>query len=121
MMWTFWLFLASMRRLAAPTNFGYPSFPTLRHIRSECSGIRISPVRLWGIDTRKVIATWTGHTDAVEYICWSDDGRVVSGCHGDGTAKEWDVESGESILGLFKMSNDFTFAFAYSPEKDMIA
>src|ERR1700710_1876343 len=99
MMWTFWLFLASMRRLAAPTNFGYPSFPTLRHIRSECSGIRLSPVRLWGIDTRKVIATWTGHTDAVEYVCWSDDGRqVVSGCHGDGTQRNgmWKVARASS-------------------------
>jgi WD40 repeat protein len=89
--------------------------------KQVASGSDDGAVRLWGIDTRKVIATGTGHTYAVQYVCWSGDGRrVVSRCRGDGTAREWDVESGESILGPFKMS-DFMFAFAYSPEKDMIA
>jgi WD40 repeat protein len=43
-------------------------------------------VRLWDIETRKVISKWTGHTDVVCALCWSVDGeRVASGSH-DGTA-----------------------------------
>jgi WD40 repeat protein len=52
--------------------------------KQVASGSDDGAVRLWGIDTRKVIATWTGHTYTVQYVCWIGDGRrVVSGCRGD--------------------------------------
>jgi WD40 repeat protein len=37
-------------------------------------------VRLWDIDTCKVIAKWMGHTELVASVYWSQDGRrVLSG------------------------------------------
>jgi len=36
--------------------------------------------RLWSIETRKVVAQWTGHADTVLAVCWNGDGeRVLSG------------------------------------------
>lgn len=38
-------------------------------------------VKLWNIDTGKVIKKWTGHTSRVRSVCWSTDGgRVVPAC-----------------------------------------
>jgi len=56
-------------------------------------------VKLWNIETRKVIARWTGHTKDVWAVCWSRDGRRVVTRSSDGTARMWDVESGETVLG----------------------
>jgi WD40 repeat protein len=44
------------------------------------SGSYDSAVRLWDIDTGKVIAKWMGHTRSVLSVRWSRDGqRVLSG------------------------------------------
>jgi WD40 repeat protein len=57
-----------------------------------------SAVKLWDTDTGKVMAEWTGHTQAVKSVCWNrDGGRVLSGSY-DGTARVWDVKSGKTIL-----------------------
>ncbi|KAG2356158.1 WD40-repeat-containing domain protein, partial [Suillus spraguei] len=38
-------------------------------------------VKLWNVDTGKVIKKWTGHTSRVRSVCWSPDGgRVVPAC-----------------------------------------
>lgn len=44
------------------------------------SGGQDKTVRLWEVETGKVITKWTGHTDYVMSVCWSADGkRVLSG------------------------------------------
>jgi WD40 repeat protein len=56
-------------------------------------------VILWDIETRKVIARWTGHTDVVEALCWSADGERVASGSWDGT-----VQSFRKVLThVFKM------------------
>ncbi|KIK39809.1 hypothetical protein CY34DRAFT_27861, partial [Suillus luteus UH-Slu-Lm8-n1] len=56
------------------------------------SGSDDGALRLWDIDTSKVIEKWTGHTKKfVIPVCWSRYGwRVVSESE-DGTARQWDV------------------------------
>lgn len=50
-------------------------------------------VRLWSVDMGKVIKTLTGHTEAVNSVCWSSNGgRVV--CGSGVRVLVWDVESG---------------------------
>jgi WD40 repeat protein len=57
-------------------------------------------VKIWDVETRKVIATWTGHRNVVRALCWSaDGGRVASGSW-DGTARVWDVKRGNNILTI---------------------
>jgi WD40 repeat protein len=48
--------------------------------KKVASGSSDGSVRLWEVDTGKVIAKWTGHTNEVKSLCWNRDrGRVVSG------------------------------------------
>jgi hypothetical protein len=78
-------------------------------------------VKLWDIDTGKVITKWMGHTKPVWSVCWSRDGRrVVSGSY-DGTAREWDVENGETILGPIETWHEHVEAVVYSPDMTMFA
>jgi WD40 repeat protein len=77
-------------------------------------------VVLWDVETRKVISKWTGHTDLVCALCWSADGeRVVSGSW-DGTARVWDVNTGETILTI-KTRHKWARAVMYSPDSSKLA
>jgi WD40 repeat protein len=85
------------------------------------SGSWDGAVKLWNVDTGKVIKTWKGHTD-MNSVSWSPDGeRVVSGSQ-DGTFRVWDVESGKSILGPIKPEAGEDVldvqAVCYSPDID---
>ncbi|KIK32146.1 hypothetical protein CY34DRAFT_814419 [Suillus luteus UH-Slu-Lm8-n1] len=90
--------------------------------KKVASGSLGGAVKLWSVDTGKVIKTWTGHTEEVNSVSWSPDGgRVVSGS-GDGTFRVWDVEStsGKTILGPINTGEE-VWAVCYSPDAKMIA
>jgi WD40 repeat protein len=77
-------------------------------------------VRLWDVKTRKVIANWTGHTYVVCTLCWSADSeRVVSGSW-DGTARIWNVKSGQTVL-IIETGHNWVYAVMYSPDSSKIA
>jgi WD40 repeat protein len=85
-------------------------------------------VRLWDIDTCKVITKWMGHANGVGSVCWSRDGRRVLSGSQDGTAKQWDVQSGdtileptENILASIETRHERVWAVVYSPDTTMIA
>jgi WD40 repeat protein len=92
------------------------------------SGSSDGAVRLWDIDTCKVVKKWTGHTEAVVSVCWSRDGRRVLSGSIDGTARQWEVESGETIpepieiiLASIETGHDEIYAVVYSPDTTLIA
>jgi len=83
-------------------------------------GCRDGSVKLWDIDTGKVIAKWTGHTSYVNSVCWNrDGGRVMSGSD-DGTARVLDVESGKTVLAIETGLSEVEAAI-YSPDMTVIA
>ena len=85
------------------------------------SGGGSGKVRLWDVETEKVVARWTGHTQPTVSLCWSGDGgRVVSGSH-DGTIRVWDVESGDTVLGPIATGHHHVYAVIYSPDTTKIA
>jgi WD40 repeat protein len=91
------------------------------------SGSDDGAVRLWDIDTCKVVKKWTGHTKGVLSVCWSRDGRRVLSGSRDGTARQWEVESGETmpepieiILTSIKTGHRL-YAVVYSPDTTLIA
>src|SRR5437588_3875914 len=43
--------------------------------KTIASGSSDGTVRLWNIETEKVIAKWAGHTSFVRSLCWSADGE----------------------------------------------
>ncbi|OAX41433.1 WD40 repeat-like protein, partial [Rhizopogon vinicolor AM-OR11-026] len=83
------------------------------------SGSADDAVRLWDIDTGKVVTKWTGHAGHVRSVRWTQDGgRVLSASFG-GTAMVWDVERGETILVIKTWLN--LESAIYSPDETMIA
>jgi len=78
-------------------------------------------VTLWDVETRKFIAKWTGHTNFVASLCWSQDGeRLVSGSW-DGTVRVRDVKSGKTVLGVIKTGHKYVYVAIYSPDTTKIA
>jgi WD40 repeat protein len=77
-------------------------------------------VRLWDIDTCKVVKKW-GHTEAVTSVCWSRDGRRVLSGFEDGTARQWEVESGETMPEPIETGHDAVYAVVYSPDTTLFA
>ncbi|KAG2744125.1 WD40 repeat-like protein [Suillus brevipes Sb2] len=81
-------------------------------------------VKLWNVDTGKIIKIWKGHTRRVRSLSWSPDGgRVVSGSE-DGTFRVWDVQSGKTILGPINAAGEGGLgvrAACYSPDAKTIA
>ncbi|KAG2745982.1 WD40 repeat-like protein, partial [Suillus brevipes Sb2] len=88
------------------------------------SGRDDGAVRLWDIDTCKVIEKWTSHTKKfVIPVCWSRDSwRVVSESE-DGTARQSDVEfeMEETILASTEIGYKEVQAVFYSPDTTLIA
>jgi WD40 repeat protein len=78
-------------------------------------------VTLWDVETRKFIAKWTGHTNFVTSLCWSQDGeRLVSGSW-DGTVRVRDVKSGKTVLGVIQTGHKYVYVAIYSPDTTKIA
>ena len=89
--------------------------------KTVASGSEDGTIRLWDVETGKVVAKWTGHTDATMLLYRSVDGeRVVSGSY-DGTIRVWDVESGDTVLGPIKTGHYTLYAVIYSPDSTKIA
>jgi WD40 repeat protein len=84
------------------------------------SGSQDGKVRLWDIDTRKVIEKWTGHTNHVLSVCWSGDGKRVLSGSSDGTARILDAKSGKTVLNI-KTGHERVYAVIYSPNQTKIA
>jgi WD40 repeat protein len=84
------------------------------------SGNGNGKVKLWDVETGKVVATWTGHTKGVISVCWSAVGdQVVSGSE-DGTLRVWNVKTGKTILDI-KTGHVYVWAVKYSPNNTQIA
>ena len=57
-------------------------------------------VRIWDVVTGAELAVLAGHTRDVTDVSFSPDGRSALSASGDGTAKLWDVESGEAMASF---------------------
>jgi WD40 repeat protein len=89
--------------------------------KTVASGSKDGTMRLWDVETEKVVAKWTGHTHVAGSLCWSADGeRLVSGSW-DGTVRVWDVKSRKTVLGPIKTGHRYVHAVIYSPDTTKIA
>ena len=90
--------------------------------KTVASGSRDGKLRLWDVETEKVVAKWTGHPYAAcQSLCWSADGERLESGSGDGTVRVWDVKSRKTVLGPIKTGHRYVHAVIYSPDTTKIA
>ena len=77
-------------------------------------------VRLWDVATGRDILTLTGHTDDVNSVSFSPDGKTLASGSDDDTIRLWDVATGRDILTLTGHTDDVN-SVSFSPDGKTLA
>jgi tricorn protease-like protein len=89
--------------------------------KTVATGCSAGIVRLWDVETKRVVTKWNSRDTNIWSVCWSADGeRVVCGSE-DGMVRMWEVESGKTVLGPIQTGHDHVYATIYSPDTTKIA
>ncbi len=64
------------------------------------SGSYDSRVKLWNVESEKVLTTLQGHSSFVWCVAFSPDGKYLASGSNDNTVKLWNVESQKEVATL---------------------
>lgn len=79
-------------------------------------------VKLWEVATRKEVRTFAGHTDTVDAVAFSPDGRLIlSGGGLETTVKLWETATGKEVGSLPDMGRIEALAFSPDGRRILIA
>ncbi|WP_417744400.1 c-type cytochrome domain-containing protein [Rosistilla oblonga] len=65
-------------------------------------------IKLWDIETGKLLKTLEGHTHHVNSIAWNVNNRQLSSASADATVKIWDVSTGQAKRTIGGLSGELT-------------
>ncbi len=57
-------------------------------------------IKLWNLNTKKIISSLQGHTQAIKSVAFSPDGNILATASDDQTIKLWNLNSGQEISTL---------------------
>ncbi|MCC5642364.1 serine/threonine protein kinase [Nostoc sp. CHAB 5824] len=77
-------------------------------------------IKLWNLNTKKVLANLSGHSQAVKSVTFSPDGQILATASDDKTIKLWQVETLEEICTLLGHSHAVK-SVAFSPDGEILA
>jgi WD40 repeat protein len=72
-------------------------------------------IRLWEIQSGKLIAELRGHTGNVWKICFSPDGRLLASASTDQSIRIWEVETGR-LFSILRGHGDEVWSLAFTPD-----
>ncbi|NEQ58914.1 MAG: hypothetical protein F6K53_16555, partial [Moorea sp. SIO4A1] len=106
-------------RLQGHTN-RVTRFSFSRDSQTLASGSRDKTIKLWNLETGKVIRTLIGHDDSVRSVRFSRDGQTLASGSDDKTIKLWNLETGKVIRTLIG-HDDLVFSVSFSPDGQTLA
>lgn len=77
-------------------------------------------VKIWNLQTGKVIYTLSGHKKEIWAIAISPDGKTLASGSGDKTIKLWDIGSGQ-LINTLNGHSDWVLSVAFSPDGKTLA
>ena len=77
-------------------------------------------IRLWDVASRQEIATFAEHTNWVNSVSFSSNGRLLASGSSDGTIKLWDMASRQEIATLEGNTSEVR-AVSFSPDEALLA
>jgi WD40 repeat protein/predicted Ser/Thr protein kinase len=84
------------------------------------SGSDDKNIKLWDLNTQKILATLSGHSQAVKSVAFSPDGQILATASDDKTIKLWQVETLKEICTLSGHSHAVK-SVAFSPDGQILA
>lgn len=84
------------------------------------SGSDDKNIKLWDLNTKKVLASLSGHSQAVKSVAFSPDGKILASASDDKTIKLWQVETLEEICTLLGHAHTVK-SVAFSPDGQILA
>ncbi|MEH2437147.1 MAG: serine/threonine-protein kinase [Nostoc sp.] len=77
-------------------------------------------IKLWDLNTKKVLASLSGHSQAVKSVSFSPNGKILATASDDKTIKLWQVETLEEICTLLGHAHAVK-SVAFSPDGQILA
>jgi serine/threonine protein kinase len=78
------------------------------------SGHDHQAIALWDLNTKKILSTLSGHSQAVKSVAFSPDGKILASASDDKTIKLWNIDTFEEIFTL-KGHSRAVKSVAFSP------
>jgi WD40 repeat protein len=88
-----------------------------RSVLASANDFRIN---LWEVASGSEVRSLTGHTNGVNSVAFSPDGRLLASGSLDRTIKLWEVASGSEVRSLYGQA-DWVRSVAFSPDGKLLA
>jgi len=84
------------------------------------SGSSDETVRIWDVETGKLVKILESHKNWIRSVAWSPNGQYIASGSSDETVRIWDVETGE-LVSVLRGHTSEVFSVAWSPDGLRIA